>query len=110
MLEYFQGKVPSHQSCFQAGELYSSQASGRCVHSHCRNPPPTPLLHQGKHVGIPTGLPGPEWAAVGMVQLITSGSSDVDYATVHKGLEMSGNHRLALMAGPFYLLPDCRLL
>lgn len=46
---------------------------------------------------------------MGMAQLIASGSSDVDYATVNKGLEMSGNHRLALMAGPFHLLPDCRL-
>lgn len=75
-----------------------------------RQPPFAPLLHQREHFRVPTGLPGPEGAAVGRARLIASGSPGGDYASISKGLETFGNQKLASAGWAFHLLPDCRSL
>lgn len=99
----------SLQSCLQVGELYGSQPSGNVCSQPLSRPPSASPLLQGEHFRVPTELPGPEVAAVGRAQLIASGSPDVDYAAINKGLETSGNQKLALAGWAFHLLPDRRL-
>lgn len=66
-----------------------------CAQSLCSNLLLPLLLHQEKRFRVRTELPGLEGAAVCRAWLVASGVPCVDYATLNKGLEMSGNHKLA---------------
>lgn len=87
------GLIP--QSCLQEGDCTALSHQG-CVLTASAVAPSCPSSASGKRFRVPVGLPGPEQTAVGRAWLIASGSPDVDHATINKGLEISGNHKLAL--------------